>query len=84
MRKGEIACNKQFLLFSQCFLPLHGTYFSFLCSLKMLSATCFNLDKFKILSSGNGLNPSRASVKKIVQLLYRFIQDFTHTLLNIF
>ena len=21
MRKGEIACNKQFLLFSQCFLP---------------------------------------------------------------
>ena len=26
-RKGEIACNKQFLLFSQCFLP--STYFSF-------------------------------------------------------
>ena len=21
VRKGEIACNKQFLLFSQCFLP---------------------------------------------------------------
>ena len=24
---------------------------------KMLSGTCFNLDQFKILSSGNGLNP---------------------------
>ena len=28
VRKGEIACNKQFLLFSQ-FSTLYGTYFSF-------------------------------------------------------
>ena len=29
VRKGEIACNKQFLLFSQCFQTLYGTYFSY-------------------------------------------------------
>ena len=39
--KGEIACNKQFLLFSQCFLPNTVLY--------------FNLDQSKILSCGNGL-----------------------------
>ena len=38
--KGEIACNKQFLLFSQCFLPNTVLY--------------FNLDQSKILSCGNG------------------------------
>ena len=27
--KGEIACNKQFLLFSQCFPQLYGTYLPF-------------------------------------------------------
>ena len=47
VRKGEIACNKQFLLFSLCFLP----YMAF----KMSSAICFNLDQSKILSSGYGL-----------------------------
>ena len=26
-RKGEIACNKQFLLFSQCFLPYIALFF---------------------------------------------------------
>ena len=56
MRKGEIACNKQFLLFSQCFLPCIALMFHFKCTLKMLSAICFNLDQSKILSSGNGLN----------------------------
>ena len=29
VRKGEIACNKQFLLFSQCFSTPYDTYFSF-------------------------------------------------------
>ena len=28
MRKGEIACNKQFLFFSQCFLQLYTSIFS--------------------------------------------------------
>ena len=56
MRKGEIACSKQFLLFSQCFLsnPMWHLFF-ILNSLKMLSAICFNLDQSNILSSGNGL-----------------------------
>ena len=34
MRKGEIACNKQFLLFSQCFLPYMALFFHFKCTLK--------------------------------------------------
>ena len=55
MRKGEIACNKQFLLFSQCFLPYFGTYCSSEIQFKMSSAICLYLDQSKILSSGNGL-----------------------------
>ena len=34
MRKGEIACNKQFLLFSQCFLLYMALNFHFECTLK--------------------------------------------------
>ena len=34
VRKGEIACNKQFLLFSQCFLPYIALIFHFECTLK--------------------------------------------------
>ena len=48
-------CNKQFLLFSQCFLHYMVLIFRFECTLKMSSAICFNLDQSKILSSGNGL-----------------------------
>ena len=36
VRKGEIACNKQFLLFSQCFLPYMALIFHFKCTLKCL------------------------------------------------
>ena len=54
VRKGEIACNKQFLLVS-VFLPYMTLTLNFKCILKMLSAICFNLDQSKILSSGNGL-----------------------------
>ena len=32
--KGEIACNKQFLFFSQCFLPFMALIFHFRCTLK--------------------------------------------------
>ena len=49
MKKGEIVCNKQFLLFSQRFLPY----------ISLSSAVCFNLDQSKILSSGNELKESR-------------------------
>ena len=38
------------------FSTLYDTYFSFSMHFKMSSAICFNLDQFKILSSGNGLN----------------------------
>ena len=34
VRKGEIACNKQFLLFSQCFLPYMVLIFHFKCTFK--------------------------------------------------
>ena len=34
VRKGEIACNKQFLLFSQCFLPCLALILNFRCTLK--------------------------------------------------
>ena len=44
VREGELACNKQFLLFSQS--DMH---------FKMLSAICINYDQSKILLSGNGL-----------------------------
>ena len=54
-RKGEIACNKQFLLVSQFFLPYEVLILHYKCTLKMSSAICFNLDQSKILSSGNGL-----------------------------
>ena len=50
MRKGEIACNKQFLLFSQCFLPYMAIF-----HFKMLSAICLDLDQSKILLSGKCL-----------------------------
>ena len=33
-RKGEIPCNKQFLLFSLCFLPYMALIFHFKCTLK--------------------------------------------------
>ena len=34
VRKGEIACNKQFLLFSQCFLFYMALIFHFKCTFK--------------------------------------------------
>ena len=37
MRKGEIACNKQFLLFSQCFLPYMVLIFHSICTLTLSS-----------------------------------------------
>ena len=56
MKKGEIACYKQFLLFFTMFSTLHGIYFSIYTHFEMLSATSFKLDQSKILSSGNGLS----------------------------
>ena len=51
----EVACNEQFLLFSQCFLPYMALVFYLKCTLKMSAIYC-NLNQSKILLSGNGLN----------------------------
>ena len=51
VRIGEIAWNKQFLLFSQCFLPYMARIL-FKMHFKMSSAIYFNLDQSKSLSSG--------------------------------
>ena len=37
VRKGDIACKKQFLLFSQCFLPYMVLIFHFKCTLTLYS-----------------------------------------------
>ena len=58
VRKGEIACYKQFLLFSQCFCTLYGTFFFFVyfkCILKCLQSVSI-WTSLTILSSGNGLS----------------------------
>ena len=58
VRKGEIACNKQFLLFTQCFLSHIVLIFHFKCPLKcrlQIVSIWTNLDQSKIVSSGNGL-----------------------------
>ena len=41
--KGEIACNKQFLLFSKCFLPYMALIFHFKCTLTLSQTTNFKL-----------------------------------------
>ena len=69
LRKGEIACDKQFLLFSYCFLHYMALIFHFKCTLKKLSTTCFDLDQSKILSSGNWLN--QLHVKVAIVTLYQ-------------
>ena len=53
--KRRNCCNKQFLLFSQCFLPFMALIFRLKYTLKMSSATCFNLEQSKILSTDNAL-----------------------------
>ena len=41
MRKGEIACNKQVLLFLQCFLPYMALIFHLKCTLTLYQTTKF-------------------------------------------
>ena len=52
--KGEIARNKQFLLFPQCFLPVWRTFCHFLTNLKLPSANSFSLEESKICRLGKG------------------------------
>ena len=55
MRKGEIACNKQFFLFSQCFPPYLALISHFKCTLKYRLKFVSIWTSLKILLSGIGL-----------------------------
>ena len=66
VRKGGIAFNKQFLLFSQCFLPYLVLIFHFKCTLKGCLQFVSIWDQSKISSSGNGLSIDR---KKTLECL---------------
>ena len=48
MRKGEIACNEQFFLFSQCFIPFWRIFCHFHQKLELWSANSFSLEESKI------------------------------------
>ena len=63
MRKGEIACNKQFLLSSQCFLPYWALIFHFKCTLKCRLQFVSIWNQSKILLSGNRLKSSKKPYK---------------------
>ena len=60
MRKAEIACNKQFLLFSKCFLPYMALIFHSKCTLKCRLQFISIWTGIKILSSGSGLKEAAA------------------------
>ena len=47
--KGEIAHYEQFLLFSQCFLPVLDNFLPFSSNLNMSSANSFSLEESKIV-----------------------------------
>ena len=75
LTKGEIACNKQFLFFSQHFLLYVALIFHFKMHFKMLSAICFNLDQFKISSTGKGLKNSLGKGDKAVNEYFLLSQQ---------
>ena len=58
--KRRNCCYKQFLHFSQCFLPYMALTFQFKMHFEMF-AICFNLNQSTILLSGNGLTLSQTS-----------------------
>ena len=71
MRKGEIACNKQFLFFSVCFLPHMALIFHFKCTLKchLLFVSIWTSLKFYRLVMGYML-PSKLSIIKVRLIFY--------------
>ena len=52
--KGELASNKQFLLFPQCFIPVWRTFNNCYQNLKLWSAMSFSLEESKICRLGKG------------------------------
>ena len=71
MRKGEIACNEQFLLFLQCFIPHMGLIFHFKYTFKCRLQFVSIWTSLK-LSSGNGL-------KARLHILEHFLRSSKHT-----
>ena len=65
LRKGEIACKKQFLLFSQCFLSYTVLIFHIRCTLKcrMQFVLIWTSLKFCRLGMGYGCFPIQAKSK---------------------
>ena len=72
LRKGEIVCNKQFLLFSQCFLPYMIYIFNFKCTLKYCLQFASIWTSLRYLSSGNRLNEY-----KVYWQFYYYSHDFS-------
>ena len=68
MRKGEIACNKQFLLFSQCFLRYMALIFHFKCTLKCRLQFVSIWTSLNFWSSGNGLTLANNKILHITKM----------------
>ena len=75
-RKGEIACNKQFLLFSQRFLPHMVLIFHFNCTLKCRLQFVWNWTNLKFCS-GDGIR-SEIIVGKTENAGYHHLSHFRY------
>ena len=78
VRKGEIACNKQFLLFSQCFLPFMILIFHFKytikCRLQFISiwaclkfVNTFSNDKYWTLPNSQNMQTTISNLMKVAE-----------------
>ena len=65
VREGEIACNKQFFLFSQCFLPYVALIFHFKCTLKCCLQFLSIWTSLKFCSLVMGLTPFCQNMAKM-------------------
>ena len=70
MGKGEIARNKQFLLFPQCFLLNQITESGFIHTFDTISLFAAELEKSKIGISGKGLRDTFTWVKDIFHSVF--------------
>ena len=66
VRKGETACNKQFLLFSQCFVPYMALIFHFNSTSKCRLQFVSIWTSLKNLPFGNGLKEYHIPYKEII------------------
>ena len=87
VRKGEIACNKQFLLFSQCFLPSMALIFHSKCTLKcrLRFVSIWTSLKFCRQGHGKGLIDRKLGKKKtLLTSTSVFPFKFLYSILNPF